>query len=276
MCSHKINHTISNFFPNSHMLMREDLTQSLIMIQPILYSYSFNGPPEPVLLDTSSIQPDRILLMDTFFQILIFHGETIAQWRALKYQDMPEYDNFKQLLQVWTSSCANLQNQCVQDNKFLVNFLQSGTGRWCPRDSADTFPNAAVHWHRTGWFAGTILIVEGESVADTQQYVRVRSGKQWKRDIFAISFGLEMTFAPFFFVFFLIFWFFFISFWWCSPCLARARYTNNFFFRSFLIIFVLGSTLNLLLFNIRCLWQGFFYYNKRHTTKVWGFRYLWY
>lgn len=58
-----------------HMLMREDLTQSLIMIQPILYSYSFGGPPEPVLLDTSSIQPDRILLMDTFFQILIYHGE---------------------------------------------------------------------------------------------------------------------------------------------------------------------------------------------------------
>ncbi|XP_055373756.1 protein transport protein Sec23A [Condylostylus longicornis] len=82
-----------------HMLMREDLTQSLIMIQPILYSYSFNGPPEPVLLDTSSIQADRILLMDTFFQILIYHGETIAQWRALKYQDMAEYENFKQLLQ---------------------------------------------------------------------------------------------------------------------------------------------------------------------------------
>jgi len=82
-----------------HMLMREDLTQSLIMIQPILYSYSFNGPPEPVLLDTSSIQPDRILLMDTFFQILIFHGETIAQWRAAKYQELPEYENFKQLLE---------------------------------------------------------------------------------------------------------------------------------------------------------------------------------
>lgn len=55
--------------------MREDLTNSLIMVQPILYSYGFGGPPEPVLLDTSSIQPDRILLMDTFFQILIFHGE---------------------------------------------------------------------------------------------------------------------------------------------------------------------------------------------------------
>jgi protein transport protein SEC23 len=60
------------------MLMREDVTQSLIMIQPILYSYSFSGPPEPALLDTSSIQPNRILLMDTFFQILIFHGEVVC------------------------------------------------------------------------------------------------------------------------------------------------------------------------------------------------------
>jgi len=80
-------------------LNREDLTQALIMVQPILYSYSFSGPPEPVLLDTSSIQPDRILLMDTFFQILIFHGETIAQWRAAGYQHQPEYANFKQLLE---------------------------------------------------------------------------------------------------------------------------------------------------------------------------------
>lgn len=80
-------------------LNREDLTQCLIMIQPILYSYSFQGPPEPVLLDTSSIQPDRILLLDTFFQILIFHGQTIAQWRAAGYQAQPEYANFKQLLE---------------------------------------------------------------------------------------------------------------------------------------------------------------------------------
>jgi len=82
-----------------HCLTKEDLTQSLIMIQPILYSYSFNGPPEPVLLDTSSLQPDRILLMDTFFHIVIYHGETIAAWKKLNYQNQPEYENFAQLLQ---------------------------------------------------------------------------------------------------------------------------------------------------------------------------------
>jgi len=82
-----------------HSLTKEDLTQSLIMIQPILYSYSFNGPPEPVLLDTSSLLPDRILLMDTFFHIVIYHGETIAAWKKLGYQNQPEYENFAQLLQ---------------------------------------------------------------------------------------------------------------------------------------------------------------------------------
>ncbi|KAI4590316.1 hypothetical protein MJG53_001365 [Ovis ammon polii x Ovis aries] len=66
----------------------QDLTQSLIMIQPILYSYSFHGPPEPVLLDSSSILADRIPLMDTFFQIVIYLSETIAQWRKAGYQDM--------------------------------------------------------------------------------------------------------------------------------------------------------------------------------------------
>uniref|UniRef100_A0A673ASN5 Protein transport protein SEC23 n=1 Tax=Sphaeramia orbicularis TaxID=375764 RepID=A0A673ASN5_9TELE len=82
-----------------HQFNRQDLTQALIMIQPVLYAYSFNGPPEPVLLDSSSILPDRILLMDTFFQILIYHGETVAQWRKAGYQDMAEYENFKHLLQ---------------------------------------------------------------------------------------------------------------------------------------------------------------------------------
>ena len=37
--------------------------------------------------------------MDTFYHILIYHGETIAQWVKAGYQDLPEYENFKQLLQ---------------------------------------------------------------------------------------------------------------------------------------------------------------------------------
>lgn len=74
--------------------MREDLTNSLIMVQPILYSYGFGGPPEPVLLDTSSIQPDRILLMDTFFQILIFHGEVNINTVSIRIKNALFYCSF--------------------------------------------------------------------------------------------------------------------------------------------------------------------------------------
>lgn len=82
-----------------HKLTREDALNSLIMIQPTLTAYSFNGPPTPVLLDTSSIAPDSILLLDTFFHILIFHGDTIAMWRKQKYHEQPGHENFRSLLQ---------------------------------------------------------------------------------------------------------------------------------------------------------------------------------
>ena len=82
-----------------HKLNREDTTNSLIMIQPTLTAYSFQGPATPAPLDSSSIAPDRILLLDTFFHILIYHGETIAAWRKQKYHMQPEHENFRQLLQ---------------------------------------------------------------------------------------------------------------------------------------------------------------------------------
>eukprot|EP01147_Barroeca_monosierra_P007743 gene7743-622_t len=81
------------------MLFREDNLNSLTMIQPTVTAYAFGIEPQPVLLDSSSIQTDRILLLDSFFHIVIFHGDTIAQWRKQKYHEMPEYENFRQLLQ---------------------------------------------------------------------------------------------------------------------------------------------------------------------------------
>ncbi|XP_033101131.1 protein transport protein Sec23A-like isoform X1 [Anneissia japonica] len=106
-----------------HSLLREELTQCLVMIQPILYAYSFNGT-EPVLLDSSSIMPDRILLMDTFFQILIFHGETIDSWYKAKYQDQPGHENFKQLLQAPIDDA-----QEILQNRFpMPRYIQCSQG----------------------------------------------------------------------------------------------------------------------------------------------------
>jgi len=83
---------------NRIVLARENTTNSLIMIQPTLLAYSFDGPPVPVLLDVTSISPDRILLLDTFFQVAVFHGETIAAWRKQGYHESDEHGNFRELL----------------------------------------------------------------------------------------------------------------------------------------------------------------------------------
>ncbi|GAA5958244.1 hypothetical protein JCM21900_000160 [Sporobolomyces salmonicolor] len=82
-----------------HILNSEDVNNSLIMIQPTLMSYQLEQPAEAVLLDSISIKPDAILLLDTFFHILIFHGDTIAQWRKAGYHEQEGYENLAKLLE---------------------------------------------------------------------------------------------------------------------------------------------------------------------------------
>ncbi|VDP78713.1 unnamed protein product [Echinostoma caproni] len=81
-----------------HVLNNEDCSNSLLMIQPSLTAFNLDGSEEPVLLDTSSLQPERVLLMDSFFHILIYEGDTIAKWKKAGYLDMPEYAHIKQIL----------------------------------------------------------------------------------------------------------------------------------------------------------------------------------
>lgn len=103
-----------------HVLNEEDVNNSLIMIQPTLMSYTFDVPPQPVLLDSVSIKPDVILLLDTFFHILIFHGETVAQWRKAGYQDQEGYENFKELLESPVADAQDLLSERFPIPRYIV------------------------------------------------------------------------------------------------------------------------------------------------------------
>jgi len=78
------------FFNNSQdetayftmMLNRENVSNAVVMIRPSL----LQSGTEPVLLDVTAIAADRILLLDSYFTVVIFHGITIAQWRKAGYQ----------------------------------------------------------------------------------------------------------------------------------------------------------------------------------------------
>ena len=51
----------------------------LLMIQPSLLAYSLQEQPQAVLLDIASVNPNRILLLDSFFIVLVFYGEVGAR-----------------------------------------------------------------------------------------------------------------------------------------------------------------------------------------------------
>ncbi|ODV95996.1 hypothetical protein PACTADRAFT_49418 [Pachysolen tannophilus NRRL Y-2460] len=108
-----------------HVFLSEDTTNSLIMIQPTLMAYDIEAEePEPVLLDSLSLKPDRILLLDTFFHILIYHGETIATWKSLGYQDKEDYQYFKDFLNLPRQDAGEL----LYDRFPLPRFVDCNEG----------------------------------------------------------------------------------------------------------------------------------------------------
>lgn len=108
-----------------HVLTREDTNNSLVMIQPTLTLFSMEQEEgEPVLLDLVSVKPDRILLLDTFFHILIYRGETIAAWYKAGYQNNPEYEDFKNFLERPKAEAYEL----LQDRFPLPRYIDTEAG----------------------------------------------------------------------------------------------------------------------------------------------------
>jgi len=107
------------------IIVRESTMNTLVMIQPALLQYSFEGgPPQPVLLDSCSLKPDVILLMDDFFHVVIWRGEKIQAWFDAGYQDREEYANFKTLLQ----APATDAKQILGDRFPVPKFVQTNAG----------------------------------------------------------------------------------------------------------------------------------------------------
>jgi hypothetical protein len=134
-------------------------------------SYTFDVPAQPVLLDSVSIKPDVILLLDTFFYILIFHGETVAQWRKAGYHEQEGYENFKELLE---APVADAQ-VCRSSSDSCCNLIERSAG---PPGRQATDPT--LYRLRSGWKSSPFPPVETEPFDDTyvHEHVRFRAWTQ--------------------------------------------------------------------------------------------------
>ena len=76
---------------------------------------------QPVLAALTMTQPipDRILLLDTYFNVVVFHGETVAEWKRQNYHENPEYASFKQLLEAPQEEAKELMRERYPYPRFV-------------------------------------------------------------------------------------------------------------------------------------------------------------
>ena len=109
-------------------LKKESTFNSLLIIRPQLFAYSFenDGRPVPVLLDATSVCADRVLALDTFFVVLVHFGATICQWRQEGYHHKEEYAGFKHMLLAPPSDAKSMASNRLPYPK-IVECNQNGS-----------------------------------------------------------------------------------------------------------------------------------------------------
>ena len=101
-------------------LCNETLLNCSIMIQPILYSYTAENPePTPIHLDIDSMVQDRVLFLDAFFFICVWHGADVCSWREKGLQYDPEYENIKTMIEAPQDYAQELINERLPVPKFV-------------------------------------------------------------------------------------------------------------------------------------------------------------
>jgi len=122
-----------------HYALREPVNNVLTMIQPSLDKYSLDtAEPEPVLLSATSLTNEVILVLDTFFHVIVWIGKTIHLWKEAKYHENEQYQHLKVLLEVPIEDAKNLIRarfpiplyvECVQNTsqaRFLTASVDPG------------------------------------------------------------------------------------------------------------------------------------------------------
>lgn len=129
------------------ILNRENVSNSVVMIQPSLISYSFQSVPEPVLLDVVAISADKILLLDAYFTLVVFHGATIAQWRNAAYHNQPEHEVFAQLLRAPRDDADSIIKERFPVPRLVVCDQHGSQARFllAKLNPSATYNSATVH-----------------------------------------------------------------------------------------------------------------------------------
>lgn len=114
-----------------YVLNRECVSNAVVMVQPQLDSYVMGTPePVPAPLSAASIVPESILLMDSFFFVVVFYGHRVAQWRAEGYAELPEHAEFKRVVTQPVIDARELMKDRFPYPKYIECNQYSGDSRF--------------------------------------------------------------------------------------------------------------------------------------------------
>merc|ERR1712060_802975 len=135
------------------VICRENTVNTLVMIEPALLQYSFDdAQPKPVALDSMSLKPNVILLLDAFFHVVIWRGENIQAWFNQGYQEKEEYANFKALLQ----APAEDAKQILHERFPVPRYIQTNAGGSQARFLTSKVNPSTTHNTPGGGFGGPV------------------------------------------------------------------------------------------------------------------------
>lgn len=81
------------------ILLFKLITEDAIkLIKPSLISFHYQGDIAPVELDTSSLSPESILVLDSFHNVLLWRGAYVADWINEGLDNKPEFSFFKEVI----------------------------------------------------------------------------------------------------------------------------------------------------------------------------------
>ncbi|KAL7716365.1 Protein transport protein SEC23 [Entamoeba marina] len=111
-------------------LVRETVNNTLTMIQPTLDRYRYGEQSQPVLLSLSSVKEDEILLLDTYFYVVVFRGNTVAQWMKQNLEEQPQYVGLGDFFKLPELDANELTSKRIPSPRIYVCNQYSGNQRF--------------------------------------------------------------------------------------------------------------------------------------------------
>jgi len=92
------------------VMLKESVGNVVMMVEPQLFSWSTdNQECQRVELDASSIKPNVVLLLDTFFNIVVWYGKDMNRWRS--DGTLAENPEYKWLFELLECACSERQRR---------------------------------------------------------------------------------------------------------------------------------------------------------------------